>query len=284
MQGKTVLVTGATNGIGQVSAMKLAEQGARVLIGGRSREKAEAVAGQIRAAGGKADVVLADLSLLSGTRALAEQVLAATDRLDVLVNNAGAFFWERQETSEGHEMTFALNHMSYFVLTHALLDLLKRTAAAQGEARIVNVSSDAHKGSRLDLGDLEMSARYQGFGAYSRSKLMNVMFTYALARRLAGSGVTTNALHPGAVATGFGRNNSGIVAMGIRLLSPLMLSPEKGARTTVHLASAAEVRGVSGKYFSNSRETSSSAASYAVEVQERLWQMSEALAAQAQPA
>lgn len=279
MQGKTVLVTGATNGIGKVTATELAKMGAQVVIIGRSAAKVDATLNEIRAkSGGKAQVsaLVGDLSLMSEVRRLAAEFRQQHSRLDVLVNNAGGVFSERKVTAEGLEWTFALNHMSYFLLTNLLLDLLKASAPS----RIVSVSSGAHTMGKLNFDDLQNEQNYNmgGFRAYSQSKMMNIQFTYALARRLAGSGVTANVLHPGAVATGFGMNNGSLMLRLFGLFRPFMLTPEKGADTMIYLASSPEVEGVSGQYFDRRKSIRSVAYSYDEAAQERLWEMSEQIA------
>ena len=225
MQGKTVLISGATNGIGKVTARELAHMGAQVVIIGRSKARTEETVREIQTVSGNQQVhsLLGDLSLISEVRRVADEFKQRFARLDVLVNNAGAVFAKRQETREGHEMTLALNHLNYFLLTHLLLDRLKSSAPA----RIVNVSSEAHTGGSLRLDDLQSKQSYGrgGFNAYSQSKLMNVMFTYELARRLAGSGVTANALHPGLVSSGFGKNNAGLMGFDDRCVYPFWPVP-----------------------------------------------------------
>jgi NAD(P)-dependent dehydrogenase (short-subunit alcohol dehydrogenase family) len=276
MRGKVVMVTGATSGIGRVTALELARLGATVVLVGRSQARAEATAQEIQRATGNpaVDFLLADLSILTEVCRLADDFKRRHDRLDVLVNNAGAYFTTRQESAEGYEMTLALNHLSPFLLTHLLLDVLQASAPA----RIVTVSSDAHRQARIDFGDLQSRKGYRGFRAYSRSKLMNVLFTYELARRLAGTGVTANALHPGFVASNFGRNNGDLAGVGMAVVSRLFaISPEKGARTSIYLASSPEVEGVSGRYFVKKRAVRSSAASYDQAAAGRLWEASEAL-------
>lgn len=273
MNNKVVLITGATNGIGRVAALELAKMGARVVIVGRSREKTEAVRQEIQAAGGSADSLLADLSALDEIRRLAAEFRARYDRLDVLLNNAGAIFARRQTTADGFEMTFALNHLSYFLLTNLLLDVLKASAPA----RIINVSSDAHRSAQMNFDDLQHEKSYGmgGFQAYGRSKLANVLFTYELARRLAGTGVTANALHPGFVATGFGRNMPGLMNRVMGIMHRFALTPEQGAQTLIYLASSPEVEGMTGKYFDKNRPVRSSPASYDEAAQKRLWDISE---------
>lgn len=278
MQGKVCLVTGATNGIGKISALELACMGATVIVVGRNPQKLNATVADIRAAAGHERVYgeQADLSLMAEVRALARRIEADYDRLDVLLNNAGGIFTSREVTAEGLEMTFALNHISYFLLTHELLDLLKSSAPA----RVVNVSSGAHQAvSGMNFDDLQSKKRYVGFSAYGRSKLANVLFTYELARRLAGTGVTVNALHPGAVSTGFGINNRGIISqLMFRVFQVMTMSPQEGAQTSIYLASSPEVANVTGSYFDRSRAVRSSPASYDESAQRRLWEMSEAIA------
>lgn len=276
MQNKVCLVTGATNGIGKVTALELAKRGATVIVVGRNPEKTEMVVNEIRAQSGSDNVkkALADLSSLADVRALAEEFRNKYSRLDVLVNNAGGYFNTRQLSADGYEMTFALNHLSYFLLTVSLLDMLKASAPA----RIVNVASDAHRSGRIDFNNLQAEKNFNGFAVYGRSKLANILFTYELAKRLHGTNVTANALHPGFVATGFGSNNGALIRIGVAIMTRLMgISPEEGAKTTLHLASSPEVEGVSGKYFDKCKAVSSSTASYEVAARERLWEISEQL-------
>jgi NAD(P)-dependent dehydrogenase (short-subunit alcohol dehydrogenase family) len=283
MQGKTVLVTGATNGIGKVTAIELAKMGAQVVIIGRSASKVEATLTEISAkSNGQAQVsaLVGDLSLLAEVRRLAAEFRQKYTRLDVLVNNAGGVFSERKVTAEGLEMTFALNHMNYFLLTALLLDMLK----ASTPTRIVSVSSGAHTMGALNFDDLQNTKGYGmgGFRAYSQSKMMNILFTYALARRLKGTNVTANVLHPGAVATGFGMNNNSLLMRLSGLFRPFMLTPEKGADTMTYLASSPEAAGVTGQYFDRRKSVKSAPYSYDEAAQERLWQVSEQIAGLAQ--
>ncbi|HEX2908828.1 MAG TPA: SDR family oxidoreductase [Phototrophicaceae bacterium] len=275
MDGKVVLITGATNGIGKVAALELAKMGATVVLVGRNQAKTQATVDEIKNGSGSSQIesLIADLSVMSEVRRLAEEFKAKYTRLDVLLNNAGAVFADRQETDDGYEMTFALNHLSYFLLTNLLLDLLKASAPA----RIVNVSSGAHMGGRLNFEDLNRQKGYGlgGYGAYGQSKLANVMFTYELARRLAGTGVTATVLHPGFVATGFGRNVPGLMARLMPLMHRLALTPEEGAQTMIFLASSPNVEGVTGKYFDKCKVVSSSKASYNEADQRQLWAVSE---------
>ncbi len=273
--GKVCLLTGATRGIGRAAADALARKGLTLALVGRDKARVEATVAAVRAASGNAQVegLVADLSLRSEVRRLAADVKKRYPRLDVLVNNAGAIFTRREETAEGLEKTLALNHLAYFLLTRELLDLLKASAPS----RVVNVASDAHRGMRLDFDDLQNRKRYSGLRVYGQSKLMNILFTEELARRLAGTGVTVNALHPGVVATGFGSNTPGLFQTLVKLAAPFLLSPQKGARTLVYLATSPEVEGVSGKYFTKSREVRPSPAARDGEAARKLWEASEQL-------
>jgi NAD(P)-dependent dehydrogenase (short-subunit alcohol dehydrogenase family) len=274
MRGKTVLVTGANQGIGKATALALARQGARVTIVSRSADKGRAATAEIEAASGSkgVDLIVADLSSQGEVRRAAAEFKSRNARLDVLVNNAGVFVPARHTTIDGIEETFAVNHLSYFLLTRELLDVLKASAPA----RIVNVSSDAHHRGTMHWSDLEFAEHhYSGWGAYTQSKLANVLFTYELARRLEGTGVTANADHPGVVASGFGRTYPGPMALLYVLGRPFMLTPDQGARTSVYLASSPEVEGVSGKYFARSRVEKSSRVTYCQASQRKLWALSE---------
>jgi NAD(P)-dependent dehydrogenase (short-subunit alcohol dehydrogenase family) len=276
MAGRVCVITGATAGIGRVTALKLARRGAGIVAIGRDRARGEALVSEIGELPGRpeAEFVAADLSSREGCRTAAEAVLARHSRIDVLLNNAGAMYGERRRTADGLEMTFALNHLGYFRLVRLLLPAVRAAAPA----RIVNVASNAHRGVRLDFDDLQSQRRYRGFAVYKRSKLANLYFTYTLARRLEGSGVTVNALHPGFVATDIGIRNRYAPKLLWRLACLKAIGVEEGAETSVYVASAPEVAGVSGKYFFQCRETSSSAASYDHDAALRLWQVSEALA------
>lgn len=282
MRGKRVLITGATNGIGKAAALDLAKMGAEVLIVGRDEIKTRKVLRDLKYLSGntKLDILLADLSSFDDVRAIATEFLSRHDRLDVLINNAGAAFSEFQTSADGYEMTFALNHMSYYLLTLLLLDSLKKTAQEQGEARIVNVSSSAHFSARngIRLDNLRDAGATAGFRAYSESKLANVLFTYQLARRLDGTGVVANTLHPGFVNTGFGHNMKGITGLAVKILQRLIArTPKKGAETLVYLASSAEVAGLNGKYWKDKTQERSSEISYDREQQRLLWEFSAAV-------
>ncbi|HEX9867349.1 MAG TPA: SDR family oxidoreductase, partial [Candidatus Tectomicrobia bacterium] len=272
MHDKICMVTGATSGIGFVTAQALAREGATVIVVGRNPERGAATVDRIQqeTSNSAVELMVADLSMQVQVRQLASEVQRRFAHLDLLINNAGALFGQRQLTAEGLEMTFALNHLAYFLLTNLLLDRLKASASA----RIVNVSSEAHRGARLNFADLQGQHRYRGWRAYAQSKLANVLFTYELARRLEGTGIVANALHPGFVATNFGRNNLGLTAMLWRILQLAAISPEEGAQTIIYLASSVEVKDVTGRYFVKNKAVRSSEASYERAAAERLWQVS----------
>ena len=275
MHGKVCVVTGANSGIGRVAALGLAERGATVVLVCRNEERGGPVLEEIRRSGrGSAVLLVADLASQRQVRAAAAAFLARFDRLDVLVNNAGVAGWgTRLVTEDGLERTFAVNHLAPFLLTALLLDRLKASAPA----RVVTVSSAAHRNYALDFDDLQGERRYSAFGAYSRSKLANILFTNELARRLEGSGVTANCLHPGVVATGIFRNLPRWMRMVF--VRPLALSPEKGADTMLYLAAAPEVAGVSGHYFVRRKARRPSRAARDDAAARRLWAASEALTA-----
>jgi NAD(P)-dependent dehydrogenase (short-subunit alcohol dehydrogenase family) len=272
MTGKTVLVTGGTAGIGKATAIGLAALGARVGITGRDRGSAKTAAADIRAASGNpaVDLFTADMSSQAEVRRLAGEVLDAYPRLDVLVNNVGGFWAHRHVTADGLEHTFALNHLAPFLLTNLLLDRLKASAPA----RVVTVSSGAHATGRIDFDDLQGSTTYSGQQAYNASKLANIMFTYALARRLNGTGVTATVLHPGVVNTHFGAEDQAAVKVILPLMRPFMKTAAAGAATTIYLASTAEVEGVTGRYFANRKPKTSNKASYDTAAATRLWKVS----------
>lgn len=272
MQGKICLITGATSGIGFVTAQTLAQQGATVVLVGRNPERAAATVSRIQHETGNPQVscLIADLSVQTQVRQLAGEFQRRFPRLDVLLNNAGAFFSRRSLSVDGIEMTLALNHLAYFLLTHLLLDPLKASASA----RIVNVASDAHRSAQFDFADPQGTHRYRGWRTYCQSKLANLLFTYELARRLAGTGITANAVHPGFVATGFGHNNRSLFALLVRVAQYTALSPAQGAETLSYLATSPEAEGVRGRYFVKKRPVESSKASYDQAAAQRLWQLS----------
>jgi retinol dehydrogenase-14 len=273
MAGKTALVTGGTGGIGWATAAGLAALGARVAITGRDPGRAEAAAAEIRRTTGNQDVDAfgADLSSQAEVRRLAAEVLDAYPRLDVLVNNVGGFWATRHVTADGLEHTFATNHLAAFLLTNLLLDRLKASAPA----RIVTVSSNAQSLGTIDFADLQGERKYSGQTAYNQSKLASVMFTHELARRLDGTGVTANVLHPGVVDSGFGAEDpSRIFKLLVPLWRPFMKTPQQGAATSVFLASSPEVESVTGAYFANGRPQSSSKTSYDGSAAGRLWRVS----------
>ena len=273
MAGKSVLVTGGTGGIGMATAAALAALGARVGITGRDQARAAAAAAGIRAATGNpaVDVFAADMSVQAEVRRLAAQVADAYPRLDVLVNNVGGFWAHRHVTADGLERTFALNHLASFLLTNLLLDRL----TASAPARIVTVSSGAQARGRIDVDDLQGERNYSGQRAYSQSKLANVMFTYELARRLEGTGVTATVLHPGVVRTSFGAEDQAAhVAFVIRAARPFMKTPAQGAVTPVYLASSPQVEGITGQYFANRKPKTSAYADRDTAAAARLWQAS----------
>jgi len=275
MHGKICVITGANTGIGKAAAAALAALGARIVMVCRDRARGERALEEIAAAaakggrGGSAELSIADLSSQSDVRSIAAAILAAHPRIDVLVNNAGVALAHRELTVDGIERTFAVNYLAYFMLANLLLPGLR----AAGSARIVNVSSGAHRRGRLEFDNLQGERSYRNIRMYSESKLEDLMFTYALARRLAGSGVTVNALHPGVVATEIWRE---VPILGL-LSRWLMISPEKGARTTVYLAASPDVEGVTGQYFDKCRPAGTIALSRDVALQERLWTTSVAL-------
>jgi NAD(P)-dependent dehydrogenase (short-subunit alcohol dehydrogenase family) len=277
MKDKVVLITGATGGIGRVAAEALAGAGAKVVIIGRNAEKTAQAAEEIgKQAVTNVDFLIGDLSAQADVRRLAQEFRQRHDQLHVLINNAGAFFTSRKTSPDGIEMTFALNHLGYFLFTNLLLDVLIASAqlSANARARIINVSSAAHVGGRLHLDQVKDPERYSGWSAYSESKLANVYFTYELARRLEGKGVTANALHPGFVATNFGRSNGGLFNPLFRLFQIGAISPEEGAKTTLYLATSPEVEGITGKYFDRCKAVSSSPLSYDVQMARKLWDAS----------
>ncbi|MBI2570468.1 MAG: SDR family oxidoreductase [Candidatus Schekmanbacteria bacterium] len=275
MDGKTCVVTGATSGIGRETAKALHAAGANLVFVARDRARAEALATELSGAGGEVSFVLADLSSLGGVRRAAAEIRGRCRRLEVLVNNAGAMFTTRSVTADGYERTFALNHLSYFLFTAELRELL----AASAPARIVSVASDAHRSGAICWEDLQLARSYPrlGWTAYCQSKLANVMFTCELSRRLEATGVTANAVHPGFVATAFLRNNGVIARLGMALSTPFARTPEQGADTVIWAATARELTGASGKYLTDRKIVSPSRASRDESAWRRLWEVSEEL-------
>jgi NAD(P)-dependent dehydrogenase (short-subunit alcohol dehydrogenase family) len=273
MKGKTCVVTGASSGIGLETAVALARAGARVAAVCRLPEKGARAAADIRRRSGSGDVILfvADLSSQRAIRALAGQLADAFPHLHVLVNNAGLMLRERRRTEDGIETTFAVNHLAYFLLAR----LLEGALVAGAPSRVVNVSSRAHLSGTLRFDDLMGSQGYDGWKAYAQSKLANVVFTYEHARRLAGTGVTANCLHPGVVGTNIGHDGPSRIRFGIKLARPFLTSPARGAATSTYLASSPDVEGVTGKYFVGRREERTSQESYDPAVAARLWRVSE---------
>jgi NAD(P)-dependent dehydrogenase (short-subunit alcohol dehydrogenase family) len=270
MTGKTVLITGATNGIGKVAALEIARMGATVCIVARDQRRGQAVLEEVKQKTGNQNLELfmADLSSMAEVRKLASEFKARHTKLDVLINNAGGYFDTRKTTVDGLEYTFAFNHLAYFLLT----DLLLGTLRASAPARIVNVASEAQAMGQMNFDDLQSEKRYGSFAAYSQSKLANIMFTYELARRLEGSGVTANALHPGTVNTGFGSGTKNpVVNFVFGIIKRFGLTPEQGADTIIYLATSPEVEGVNGKYFEKRKPRSSSRMSHDQNAQKRLW-------------
>ncbi len=271
MTGKTVLITGGTGGIGRAAAAGLASLGARVGITGRDRERAEVAAAAIIQESGNpsVDVFVADMSSQAEVRRLADEVLAAYPRLDVLLNNVGGFWAHRHVTADGLEHTFALNHLAPFLLTNLLLDRL----VASAPARVVTVSSGAQSMGTVNFDDLMGEQNYSGSRAYNQSKLANVMFAYELAKRLEGTGVTSTALHPGLTSTAFSAEDPALGLL-VTILRPFMKSPKRGAETPVYLASSPEAEGLTGQFFANRKVKASHKSSYDTAITGRLWQVS----------
>lgn len=272
MSGKVCLVTGANSGIGKAAALGLAKLDATVVMVSRDKDKGEAALLEVRTLSGNknVDAMVSDLSSQDSVRELAYDFKARYKRLNVLINNAGVFLPRRLATADGLEATFATNHLGHFLLTNLLLDLLRASAPS----RIINITSTAHFGTEIDFEDLQGEKKYSGYRAYSQSKLANVLFTYQLAKRLEGTGVTVNVLHPGVVRTGFGKDQMGLMGVLVRIGSPFMMSAEKSARAVMYLATSPELEGVTGKYFSKGKEGRSSNESYDTASAERLWKTS----------
>jgi retinol dehydrogenase 12 len=275
MNGKTVLITGASAGVGLHSAIGLAKLGAEVVMVGRDEGRTAQAVELVKSQTGNQAIsyLLADLSSLNDIRKLAQEFKSKYNKLDVLLNNAGAIHFWRQVSVDGHEMTLALNHLNYFLLTDLLLDMVK----AGPSGRIVNVSSRAHYRGHVNFDNLQSQHGYNGMRVYSMSKLMNVLFTYELTRRLQGTNVTANCLHPGFVASNFAGNNGWLVRFGMQFMSG-RISVEEGSKCSIYLASSPEVQGLSGKYFNyDMKEQRSSDESYGEAEAKRLWDVSEQL-------
>jgi retinol dehydrogenase 14 len=275
MGGKVILITGGTSGIGKAAATALAGMGATVVITGRNEERGKRALQEIREESGNdgVELILADLTVQDEVRRLAEELRERHNQLEVLVNNAGLVLSERTETPDGIETQLAINHLAPFLLTNLLLDLLKESAPS----RIVTVSSDAHRWAKIDLDDLQSRKRYRGMQVYGKTKLANILFTYELAERLEGTGVTVNCMHPGGVNTNFGNNQGGPMNLLFRLFKPFMRSPEQGADTLIYLASSPEVEGMTGKYLADRKVKAASDAAYDETTRKRLWEASEEL-------
>ena len=271
MKGKVCVVTGATSGIGKATATALARLGATVVLVGRDRDRTEAAAAEVSAAGGPPPrTEVADLASLEQVRGLAER-LGGLERIDVLVNNAGLVLGERRVTADGLEHVLALNHLAPFLLTSLLLPKLTQSAPA----RVVTVTSDAHSAARLDLSDLNLERDWDSWRSYANSKLANILFTRELARRLEGTGVTANCAHPGVVRTGFGRQARPILRLGITIARPFLLSPERGADTIVYLATSPDVADQSGGYYVKRQRREPSAAARDEATARNLWEISQ---------
>jgi NAD(P)-dependent dehydrogenase (short-subunit alcohol dehydrogenase family) len=275
MKDKVVVITGGTSGIGQVAAEKLAEMGARIVLVARDKSRAESTLSRLRqfGPGVKHSVHFADVSIIGDVRKVAREIAAAEPRIDVLLNNAGAMFYDRQITADGLERTFATNHMSYFVLTLALRERL----AAAAPSRVVNTSSDAHRRAKLDFDDLQCEKDYKAFTAYGRSKLSNILFTRELARKFEGTGVTANSLHPGFVDTRFAEGGHGALYYAFRVAKKFALTPEKGAETIIYLASSPDVAGVTGEYFAKCARATPTNEAQDDDAARRLWSESQRL-------
>jgi NAD(P)-dependent dehydrogenase (short-subunit alcohol dehydrogenase family) len=274
LRDKVCLITGPTQGIGRAATLAIAKLSPKLVLVVRDPVRGAELADEIRAAGNpNVELLIGDLSKQADVRRIASEFLARHDRLHLLVNNAGAIFMQRQLSSDGLEMTFALNHLGYFLLTNLLRDVLVKSAPA----RIVNVASRAHVRGTIAFDDLQAERSFGGWSAYSQSKLANILFTRELSRRLQGTGVTCNCLHPGVVSTGFGKNDSGWMRWAVKIAAPFLRTPEQGAATTVFLAQSPAVEGVTGKYFSDCKEIEPSKEARDAEVAQRLWEVSEQL-------
>lgn len=275
MGGKVALVTGGTSGIGKATAIALTAMGAEVVVTGRNADRGRTAVAEIKDQSGNESVelMLGDLTTQDEVRRLAEEFKRGYDRLDVLVNNAGVVQTKRTETADGIETTLAVNHLAPFLLTNLLLDLLKSSAPS----RVVTTSSEAQRWGNMDLDDLQSKKKYRSMRVYGMTKLANIMFTYELAERLEGTGVTANCFHPGAINTNLGQNNGGLTALIGRGIKLFLRSPEEGADTLIWLSSSPDVEGVSGKYFANRKEISAKEIASDPIARKRLWETSEEL-------
>ncbi len=270
IRGKTCMITGATSGLGRASALELGRMGGKLILVCRNRERGEELVREIQRAGNpEVELMVADLESQAQIRKLAADFLATKKPLHVLMNNAGVFKMKRALTSDGLEEVFAVNHLAYFMLTLLLLDRIKESAPA----RIINVSSDLHQRATINFKNHRGESSYGGMSSYAQSKLANALFTYELARRLAGTGVTVNCVHPGAVATNLANHNGAVVGTAWKIISAFTKSPDVCARTQVYLASSPELEGVTGKYFIDSKEARSSDVSHDADLARRLWEV-----------
>jgi retinol dehydrogenase 14 len=274
MKDRTILITGATSGIGRAVATELARQDATVVFTYRDKVKGEETLDEIRQVTGncRVHILEVDLASLASVRRLADNYRKQFDRLDVLINNAGGYFGYRNSTEDGFERTFGVNHLSHFLLTNLLKEML-----ISSKARIINVSSNAQFPGHINFDDLMLENKFSGFRAYSQAKLANIIFTYELDRRWEGTGISTNAVHPGAVRSNFGNEARPVFKYLIKIGKPILKSPEKGAETIVYLATSPEVEGIAGKFFASLKQQRSNAESYNKEVWTRLWEVSEEL-------
>jgi len=275
MAEKVCLVTGGNSGIGKSVALGLAKMGATVVVVSRNREKGEtAVTDTVEKSGNKnLELIQADMSSQNSIRQLVNEFRARHEKLHLLINNAGVYLTKRSETEDGLESTFAVNHLGPFLLTSLLVDILKASAPS----RIVNVTSDAHKGARVNFDDLQGERKFSGWQAYGQSKLAMILYTRGLAKKLEGTGVTVNSAHPGVVRTNFAKNNGGLVMLGFRFLGMFFISPESAAKRILYVATSPDLEGVTGKYFTKMHEVKSSQESYDDDSARRLWQISEQL-------
>ena len=275
MAEKVCLVTGGNSGIGKSVALGLAKMGATVVVVSRNKEKGEtAVTDIVEKSGNKnVELIQADMSSQNSIHQLVNEFRARHEKLHLLINNAGVYLTKRSETEDGLESTFAVNHLGPFLLTSLLVDILKASAPS----RIVNVTSDAHKGARINFDDLQGEKKFSGWQAYGQSKLAMILYTHGLAKKLEGTGVTVNSAHPGVVRTNFAKNNGGLVMLGFRFLGMFFISPESAAKRILYVATSPDLEGVTGKYFTKMREVKSSQESYDDDSARRLWQISEQL-------